>query len=364
MRGWAKPVVDTAVIVLIVLAAKTAIAEPYYVPSGSMEPTLQIGDELLATKYPYGYSSASLPASSLCPTRSASSPRCRARGDVVVFRRWPGDRSQIWVKPRRRACTGRPHRHAGRPLWINAAGRWRSSRTAAGEVEAEDGSFRLPRARFIETLPGARSHTIFKHAAIGAFDDMAEIVVPLRPSVRDGRQSRQFGRQPDRGRSGGVGLLPTTDLVGRSTPLVGIVGSRGPAPADLDMAGGFAAVAFFHDGAVSGRACSRRLSTDISARPPHADQVGGNTRERGPSWIPAFAANELKSSGSRDSPHRTTPETQHGLRRGGLIVSFRKHCAARSHSPVAIGPGAATAVGFAGGRASLAAWVDRSSNAR
>jgi hypothetical protein len=25
---------------------------------------------------------------------------------------------------------------------------------------------------------------------------------------------------------------------------------------------------------------------------------------------------------------RTTPETQHGLRRGGLSVSFRKHCAA------------------------------------
>ena len=47
---------------LVVLAAKTAIAEPFYVPSGSMEPTLLIGDELLATKYPYGYSTASLPA--------------------------------------------------------------------------------------------------------------------------------------------------------------------------------------------------------------------------------------------------------------------------------------------------------------
>ena len=62
MGRWAKPVVDMAAIVLIVMAAKTAIAEPYYVPSGSMEPTLQIGDELLATKYPYGYSSASLAA--------------------------------------------------------------------------------------------------------------------------------------------------------------------------------------------------------------------------------------------------------------------------------------------------------------
>src|SRR6516162_11079504 len=97
MRGWAKPVVDTAAIVLIVLAAKTAIAEPYYVPSGSMEPTLQIGDELLATKFPYGYSSASLPVFVTLPESSRILGALPHRGDVVVFR-WPGDRSQIWVK--------------------------------------------------------------------------------------------------------------------------------------------------------------------------------------------------------------------------------------------------------------------------
>ncbi len=44
------------------IAAKTAIAEPFYVPSGSMEPTLLIGDELLATKFSYGYGTASLPS--------------------------------------------------------------------------------------------------------------------------------------------------------------------------------------------------------------------------------------------------------------------------------------------------------------
>ena len=48
LRGWIRTIADIAVIVLIVLAAKTAIAEPFYVPSGSMEPTLLIGDELLA----------------------------------------------------------------------------------------------------------------------------------------------------------------------------------------------------------------------------------------------------------------------------------------------------------------------------
>ena len=44
LARWIKNIADVAVIVLIVVAAKTAIAEPFYVPSGSMEPTLLIGD--------------------------------------------------------------------------------------------------------------------------------------------------------------------------------------------------------------------------------------------------------------------------------------------------------------------------------
>src|ERR1700757_2837156 len=97
LRTWTKAVADLAVIMLVVTAAKTAIAEPFYVPSGSMEPTLLIGDELLATKFSYGYSGASLP-SFLVPMQTqrvlAALPK---RGDVVVFR-WPGVRSQVWVK--------------------------------------------------------------------------------------------------------------------------------------------------------------------------------------------------------------------------------------------------------------------------
>src|SRR5436190_17902827 len=96
-HGFAKSVVDIACILLVITAAKTAIAEPYYVPSGSMEPTLLIGDELLATKYPYGYSTASLPAFMVLPNTQRIFGALPVRGDVVVFR-WPGDRSQAWVK--------------------------------------------------------------------------------------------------------------------------------------------------------------------------------------------------------------------------------------------------------------------------
>jgi signal peptidase I len=38
----------------LVLMAKTVAAEAYYVPSGSMQPTLLIGDELAVSKFPYG----------------------------------------------------------------------------------------------------------------------------------------------------------------------------------------------------------------------------------------------------------------------------------------------------------------------
>jgi len=263
MRGWAKPVVDTAAIVLIVLAAKTAIAEPYYVPSGSMEPTLQIGDELLATKYPYGYSSASLPPFINLPDTQRILAALPERGDIVVFR-WPGDRSQIWVK-RVVGLPGDRIAVRGGRLWINgkpveitpdgageveaedgslhAAPRYietlpgdriamRGGRLCingkpaeitpdgTGEVEAEDGSLHAA-ARYIETLPGNRSHTIFKHAGDGAFDDMAEIVVPsdhlfLMGDNRDNSADSRIAVE-----AGGVGLLPTTDLVGRVDALVG-----------------------------------------------------------------------------------------------------------------------------------------------
>src|SRR6187399_1405325 len=160
LRGWIRTIADIAVIVLIVLAAKTAIAEPFYVPSGSMEPTLLIGDELLAMKYPYGYSSASLPAFFVFPNTQRVFAALPKRGDVVVFR-WPGDRSQIWVK-RVVGLPGDRIAVRGGRLWIN--GRPVAiTPDGTGEVEAEDGSLHSA-GRYVETLPGNRSHTIFKHA--------------------------------------------------------------------------------------------------------------------------------------------------------------------------------------------------------
>lgn len=217
MNRWLKNVADVAVVVGLVIAAKTAIAEPYYVPSGSMEPTLQIGDELLATKFPYGYSSASLPLFVDLPDSPRLLGSLPRRGDIVVFR-WPGDHKQIWVKRVIGLPGDRIALHDGRvsingePVGIAPDGR--------ADAESEDGSLQ-PVQRFIETLPGNRAHTIFKRQALGMFDNMDEITVPPDRLfvMGDNRDNSADSRVPLD--EGGVGLLPVSDLVGRVDGLVG-----------------------------------------------------------------------------------------------------------------------------------------------
>ncbi len=216
-KGYIRSVLELAAIVLAVFVAKAAIAEPFYVPSGSMEPTLLIGDELLATKFPYGYGSASLPAFIVLPNTPHIMPALPKRGDVVVFR-WPGDRSQVWVK----RVIGLPGDHIslsegrvsinGKPVGIRPDG--------TGSAETEDGSS-VPAARFIETLPGGRQHLIFKLSSLDPLDNMPETVVPPGHVfvMGDNRDNSADSRVPVR--AGGVGMLPVDDLVGRVDALVG-----------------------------------------------------------------------------------------------------------------------------------------------
>lgn len=202
--------------VLIILAAKTAIAEPFYVPSASMEPTLLIGDELVAAKYAYGYSTASLPA----PLTLAESGRLfgalPARGDVVVFR-WPGDRSQVWVK----RVIGLPgDRIALRDGQVFINGEAATLQPdGVGIAHAPDGQQQAQ--RLIETLPGGREHAIFKMTDIPSLDTIAEFTVPPGRLfvMGDNRDDSADSRIPVK--EGGVGLLPVDDLMGRVGTIVG-----------------------------------------------------------------------------------------------------------------------------------------------
>ena len=167
-RGsWRGQLAQLAAIVAVVFVAKGALAEPFYVPSGSMEPTLLIGDALLASKYPYGYSAASLPIQITCPRPGGCSATTPKRGDVVVFR-WPGDRSQAWVKRVVGLPGDRVQMRQGQ-LWINDHA---GDAEADGIGEAEDDSGGSePAHRYIETLPGGVAHAIFKMRDNGRLDN-------------------------------------------------------------------------------------------------------------------------------------------------------------------------------------------------
>ncbi|MGI8525261.1 MAG: signal peptidase I [Pseudolabrys sp.] len=215
-RGWLRMIAEFAAILLVVAAAKTAIAEPYYVPSASMEPTLLIGDELLALKFSYGYGSASLPAPISLPSTGRILATLPERGDVVVFR-WPRDRSQVWVKRVIGLPGDRIAMHFGQVV-INGEP---AALAPDGSGQAQTPQGDIQAARYIETLPGGRQHPIYKLARVGALDNLPEIVVPPGHLfvMGDNRDDSADSRVPLR--DGGVGLLPADNLVGRVNVVVG-----------------------------------------------------------------------------------------------------------------------------------------------
>src|SRR6266567_2420739 len=82
--------------VLIALVVRTVAYEPFNIPSGSMVPTLLVGDYLFVAKFSYGYSRYSLPFGlGLFSGRILARPP--QRGDVAVFK-LPTDNSTDYIK--------------------------------------------------------------------------------------------------------------------------------------------------------------------------------------------------------------------------------------------------------------------------
>lgn len=77
-----KVIIQALVLAMVI---RTVLFQPFTIPSGSMMPTLLVGDYIFVNKFSYGYSKYSLPFSlDLFSGRIlASEPK---RGDVVVFR--------------------------------------------------------------------------------------------------------------------------------------------------------------------------------------------------------------------------------------------------------------------------------------
>src|SRR5215467_15263611 len=89
-RRFSETVITILEALLIALAIRSFLFQPFNIPSASMEPTLLIGDYLFVSKFSYGYSRYSFPFSP--PLFSGRIwPGQPERGDIIVFRHAPDD---------------------------------------------------------------------------------------------------------------------------------------------------------------------------------------------------------------------------------------------------------------------------------
>jgi signal peptidase I len=194
--------------VLIALAVRTLAYEPFSIPSGSMMPTLLVGDYLFVSKFSYGYSRHSLPLSlPLIPGRIfADEPE---RGDVVVFK-LPADNKTDYIKRIIGLPGDRVQLVDGR-LFINGQ---RVERESAGYYVSADSAGVIQRYnRYIETLPNGRRHDIIEVSDDGPFDNTGVYTVPsghyfALGDNRDGSRDSRFLSE--------VGFLPRVNLIGRA----------------------------------------------------------------------------------------------------------------------------------------------------
>ncbi len=77
-RPWGRDIIGVLVCIAVVLFARASLADHYVVPSGSMEPTVEVGDRVVVSKAAYGLR---LPLSDVWLARWKEPHR----GDVVVL---------------------------------------------------------------------------------------------------------------------------------------------------------------------------------------------------------------------------------------------------------------------------------------
>jgi signal peptidase I len=194
--------------VLIALVVRTIAYEPFNIPSGSMVPTLLVGDYLFVSKFSYGYSRFSLPFGP--PVFSGRLFfRSPERGDVVVFK-LPTDNSTDYIK----RVIGLPGDHIQMKngiLFIN--GQPVPRRRIQDYLYQEGPGMTIPLAQYIETLPNGVQHRIIEMSDNGPLDNTQEYVVPPGDyfMMGDNRDNSQDSRVLS-----AVGYVPAENLIGRA----------------------------------------------------------------------------------------------------------------------------------------------------
>ncbi len=166
--------------IMIALGIRAFWFEPYNIPSGSMIPTLLVGDYLFITKYDYGYSRHSFPFSLPIIPNGRVFDKMPEQGDVVVFRMTPEIQpslpSSIDYIKRVIALPGDTVQMINGRLYINGAlvdRKWIGT-----EKMIVDNGQEVTYNKYIETLPNGVKHTIHEISDTTQADYTDKITVP------------------------------------------------------------------------------------------------------------------------------------------------------------------------------------------
>ena len=225
--SWGREIRQWIVLILIVLGIHSFVAKPFYIPSESMMATLLVGDRLIVSKYPYGFSYLSPSVNILPRIEGRLFGHMPERGDIVVVKS-PSDGAD-WIK-RVVGLPGDTVEVRDGELFLNGVAVKRERRPAT-EVKATPNTdcFYAPAFRAVaadgtpvcrfptwrETLPNGRSYDTLDMGAT-ELDDFAPVVVPPHALflMGDNRDNSRDSRVPVA--LGGLGLVPWENLVGRA----------------------------------------------------------------------------------------------------------------------------------------------------
>lgn len=182
-------------LLLLVLVLRSFIFEPFRIPSGSMKPTLLIGDFILVNKFAYGVRLPVLHKKIL----DLGSPE---RGDVAVFR-FPRNPNLDYIK-RIVGLPGDRVQYRDKTLTVNGIV---AAQTLIGEYDDPDGNYGQQIAEFTEQL-GEVEHQMLITANRRNLD--IDLTVPEGTyfAVGDNRDNSEDSRY--------WGTVPEQNLVGKA----------------------------------------------------------------------------------------------------------------------------------------------------